>query len=111
MYSNTKEGVLLYCGGARLDLWAAYSGAATQTHLRIPHDIKEGHDVWASGKVLQDLDLPLYLLFLDWFQNLDDALLVVGDVDPFKDLRVLAPSCSLTVSDTVRLGGGARQKS
>lgn len=39
---------------------------------------------------MQDLDLSLDLLLLDWLKDLDDAFLVVDDVDAFEYLAVLA---------------------
>ena len=59
------------------------------TNLRVPHDIEERNNVGAAGEVLEDLDFSLDLLFLHWLQNLDDAFLVVDDVDSLKNLRVL----------------------
>ena len=79
--------------------------------LWIPYNIQKLDDVCASTDVLQDLDLTLdlqhtgeiskrsltgvqsmtpNLLFLHRLQDLDDALLVVDDVDAFKDFTVLA---------------------
>ena len=55
------------------------------TNLRISHDIQKRHNVGATGKVLEDLDLTLYLLLLHRLEDLDDALLVVGDVDTLED--------------------------
>ena len=39
---------------------------------------------------MQDLDLTLYLLLLDGFEDFDDAFLIVDDVDALKDFRVLS---------------------
>lgn len=79
--------------------------------LWIPYNIQKLDDVCASTDVLQDLDLTLdlqdignvsrtslfgvqsmtsNLLFLHRLQDLDDALLIVNDVDAFKDFTVLA---------------------
>lgn len=55
-------------------------------HLTVSYNIKQGDNVWPSAQVLQDFDLSLYLLLLDRLQDLDDALLVVDDVDAFEDL-------------------------
>jgi hypothetical protein len=38
---------------------------------------------------LQDLDLSLNLLLLDGLQDLDDAFLIVGDIDSLEDFRIL----------------------
>ena len=61
-------------------------------YLAVSDHIQQGNDVRPSGKVLQDLDLPLDLLLLDRFQDLDNTLLVIDDIDAFKDFRVLSPS-------------------
>jgi hypothetical protein len=61
-------------------------------YLRISDDIEELNDVRSTREVLQDLDLSLDLLLLDWFQYFDDAFLIGGDIDSFKDFRVLSTS-------------------
>jgi len=61
--------------------------------LGIPHDVEEGDNVGTAGEILEDLDLTLDLLLLDGLENLDDAFLVIDDVDAFKDLGILAASC------------------
>jgi len=58
--------------------------------LRVADDVEEGDDIGAAGEVLQDLDLSLDLLLLDGLENLDDAFLVVDDVDALKDFRVFS---------------------
>ena len=63
--------------------------------LAVPHHIQQSHDIGPAREVLQDLDFALYLLLLDGFQDLDDAFLVVDDVDALEDLRVLSSPCSL----------------
>jgi hypothetical protein len=59
------------------------------THLRVPHDIQQVDDVLPPWQVLQDLDLTLDLLLLDGLENLDDAFLLVHDVDTFENFGVL----------------------
>ena len=61
--------------------------------LRVAHHVQQGHHVGPARQVLQDLDLALDLLLLDRLQHLDDALLVVDDVDALEDFRVLAATC------------------
>ncbi len=46
----------------------------------------------ASPEVLQYLDLTIDLLLLDRLERLDDALLVVGDVDRLENLAILPPA-------------------
>lgn len=66
------------------------------TNLRVPHDIEERNNVRPSCKVLEDLDFPLDLLLLHRLEDLDDAFLIVDDVDSFENLRILSatwPPC------------------
>jgi hypothetical protein len=53
--------------------------------LTVADHIQQRNDIWATRQVLQDLDLALYLLLFDRFQDLDDAFLVVDDIDPFEN--------------------------
>jgi hypothetical protein len=84
---------------------AALISAGTGAYLRISDHVQEGDNVWPAGQVLQDLDLPLDLLLLDGLEHLDDAFLVVDDVDALEDLGVFASACiRLGVSDRGPLG-------
>lgn len=65
-------------------------------HLRVPHDIQQRHNVWSPGQVLQNLDFTLNLLLLDRLQHLNDAFLVVDDVDSLKHLGVFSAACVCT---------------
>jgi hypothetical protein len=62
--------------------------------LRIPDNVEQGDNVGPAGQVLQNLDLALYLLLLDGLEDLDDAFLVVNDVDALEDLGVFAAACN-----------------
>lgn len=68
-------------------------GGAVKTYLAVTDDVEQGDDVGASGEVLQNLDLSLDLLLLDGLEDLDDAFLVVGDVDSLENLRVFTTTC------------------
>jgi hypothetical protein len=68
-------------------------GRGEKPYLRIPNHIQESNDIGTAGEILKDLDFALDLLFLDRFQHLDDAFLVVDNVNAFENLRVLAPAC------------------
>ncbi len=61
-------------------------------YLVVSDDVEQRNDVRTARQVLQDLDLPLDLLLLHRLQHLDDALLVVDDVDPLEDFRVFTSS-------------------
>lgn len=52
--------------------------------LRVAHDIEEGDNIGPTGEVLQNLDLSLDLLLLNWLEDLDNTLLVVDDIDTLK---------------------------
>lgn len=98
-YSNIRDGVLL-CATPKIISTKSVSRCTQaegrgETHLRVSDHVEEGNDVGAASKVLQDLDLALDLLLLDRLKHLDDALLVVDDVDALKHLRVLAAACRL----------------
>ena len=60
--------------------------------MAVPDNIQQSHNVWPARQILQDLDLSLYLLLLHRLEHLDDTLLVVGDIDALKNLRVLSAS-------------------
>jgi hypothetical protein len=78
--------------------------------LRIPDNVEQGDNVGPAGQVLQDLDLALYLLLLDGLEDLDDAFLVVNDVDALEDLGVFAAACNEKRSAArVRVGARAMQ--
>lgn len=68
---------------------------ARRLALAIPHDIQQRHDVRPSTQILQNLNLPLDLLLLNRLQDLDDAFLVVDNVDAFKDLGVFPSACDV----------------
>ena len=83
-YSKIRDGVLLWRGESvsRRD----GGKEPMETHLRVPNNVEEGNNVGTTGEVLEDLDLALDLLLLDGLEDLDDAFLVVDDVDALKDL-------------------------
>lgn len=62
------------------------------TYLAVAHDIEKSDNVWAATEILENLDFSLYLLLLDGLEDLDDAFLVVDDVDALEHLRVLSPA-------------------
>lgn len=65
---------------------------SSMSNLGISDHVEQRNDVGAACQVLQDLDLSLNLLLLDGLEDLDDAFLVIDDVDAFKNFRVLAPT-------------------
>ena len=82
------EGVFDCCELARQRSWCAPATLAhSSTHMAVANNVKEANDVGSTGEVLQNLDLALDLLLLDGLEDLDDALLVRGEVDRLEDLR------------------------
>lgn len=60
------------------------------SYLRVSHNVEQSNDIGPACQVLQDLDLALYLLLLDGLEHLDDAFLVVDNIDAFEHLGVFA---------------------
>lgn len=58
--------------------------------LIIPNNIKEGDDIRSTRQILKNFDFTLYLLLFHRLQNLDNAFLVVDDVDTLENFRVLS---------------------
>ena len=65
--------------------------------LAVTYHVQQCDDVGPARKVLEDFDLSLYFLLLDRFEDLDDTLLVVGDINALEHLRVFASPC-VTIS-------------
>ncbi len=59
----------------------------SRTDLAVTNDIEQRDDIWPAGEVLQNLDLSLDLLLLDWLEYLDDAFPVGRQVDRLEHLR------------------------
>ena len=55
---------------------------------RIADHVQQGHYIRTSGQVLEDFDFPFDLLLLDRFEDFDDALFVVDDVNTLEDLSI-----------------------
>jgi|FreactcultuFSWF8_1027224.scaffolds.fasta_scaffold00191_57 hypothetical protein len=99
-----REGVLLCNDKVRQDgEWQV-----DQAHLAVSHNVKKTNDVGASTQVLEDLDFTLDLLLLDRLEDLDDAFLVVDDVDALKNFRVLSAAWPVKVSLGSTATGQAR---
>lgn len=56
----------------------------------ISDDFLEFDDAGVSGEGPEDLDFPFDFGLLDWFEDLDDYVLVVSDGGPHVDFGVLA---------------------
>lgn len=53
---------------------------------RIANHVQQGYDIWTPGQVLENFDFSLDLLLLDRFQDFDDTLFIVDDVNTLEDL-------------------------
>lgn len=64
-----------------------------RAYLRVANNVEQGNNVGSASEVLQNLDLSLNLLLLNWLEHLDYAFLIVDNVDSFEDFRVLSATC------------------
>jgi hypothetical protein len=68
----------------------ALKDQAGRLGVGVSYYIQQLDDIRATTQVLEDFDLTLDFLFLDWFEDLDHASLVIDDIDAIEDLRVFA---------------------
>lgn len=59
-------------------------------YLTVSDNVQKSNNIWATGQILQDLDLSLDLLLLNRLQDLDNAFLVVDNVDALEYFGVFA---------------------
>lgn len=76
--------------GPEVGIVDALKYEAGRLALAIPDHIQQGDDIGPSSEILEDFDLTLDLLLLDWLQHLNDAFLVVDNVDALEHLRVFS---------------------
>ena len=62
--------------------------------MAVSHNIKQTDNVGSTTQILENLDLSLDLLLLNRLENLDDAFLVVDDVDALEDFGVFSATCT-----------------
>lgn len=62
--------------------------------LAVANHVQQGDHVGATRQILKDLDLALNLLLLDRLEYLDNAFLVVDNVDTLEHFGVLSAACS-----------------
>lgn len=58
--------------------------------LVVPNNVEQSYDIRTASKVLKNLDLSLNLLLLHGLEDLDNAFLVVDNVDALEHLRILS---------------------
>ena len=85
---------LVATGWSNTGEWIGVRKKRFDIYLAVSDNVEQCDDVWSPREVLEDLDLSLDLLLLDRLKNLDNALLIVGDIDALKDLRVLSTACT-----------------
>jgi len=69
-----------------VDIVDVFRDQAWDLGSRIANHVQQGHDIWTSSQVLENFDFPFDLLLLDGFEDFDDTLLVVDDMNTFEDL-------------------------
>lgn len=60
--------------------------------MLISDNIEQLNNVWTSTEILKYFDLPFDLLFLDRLKDLNDAFLIIVNIDAFKDLTIFTSS-------------------
>jgi uncharacterized protein (DUF433 family) len=76
--------------GTEIGVVDCLENQARSLALVVPNNVEQSYDVRTASKILENLDLSLDLLLLHGLQDLDNAFLVVNDVDALEDLRVLS---------------------
>lgn len=76
--------------GAEIGVVDSLKHQARSLALVVPNNVEQSYDVRTASKILENLDLSLNLLLLHGLENLDNAFLVVDNVDALEDLRVLS---------------------
>lgn len=61
-------------------------------YLTVSDHVQQRDNVRPAGEVLQNLDLPFYLLLLHRLENLYDTLLIVDNINALENLGILAPT-------------------
>lgn len=81
--------------------------------LVVAHHIQQGYHIGTTREVLKDLDLALDLLFLDRLEDLDDALLIVDDIDTLEHLGILSSTyrAAVSIHNTFTIGESSRSES
>jgi hypothetical protein len=69
-----------------VDVVDVFCDQAWDLGSRIANHVQQGYDIWTSGQVLENFDFSLDLLLLDRFEDFDDTLFVVDDVNTLEDL-------------------------
>jgi hypothetical protein len=54
--------------------------------LVIPNNVQQSHNIGTASEILENLDLSLNLLLLHGLEHLDNAFLIIDNVDAFENL-------------------------
>jgi hypothetical protein len=69
-----------------VDVVDVFRDQAWNLGSRIANHVQQGYDIRTSGQVLQNLDFSFDLLLLGGFEDFDDTLFVVDDMNALEDL-------------------------
>ena len=56
---------------------------------RVANHVQQGYNIWTPSQVLENFDFSFDLLLLNGFEDFDDTLFVIDDVDALKNLLLL----------------------
>lgn len=76
--------------GTKIGVVDSFKDQAGSLALVVPNNVQQSYNVGTASKVLEDLDLSLNLLLLHGLEDLDNAFLVIHDVDALEHFRVLS---------------------
>ena len=69
-----------------IDIMDVFCDQAWDLGSRIANHVQQGYDIWTSCQVLENFDFSLDLLLLNGFEDFNDTLFVVDDVNTLEDL-------------------------
>jgi hypothetical protein len=76
--------------GTEIGVVDSFKDQAGSLALIIPNNVQQSYNVGTTSQILKNLDLSLNLLLLHGLENLDNAFLVIDNVDALEHLRVLS---------------------
>lgn len=69
-----------------VDIVDVFCDQAWDLGSRIANHVQQGYNIRTSSQVLKDFDFSLDLLLLDRFEDFDDTLFIIDDVNTLEDL-------------------------
>jgi hypothetical protein len=79
--------------GPKIGVVDVFENQTRRLALAVTDHIQQSYHIGTTRQILEDFDLTLDLLLLDRFEDLDDTLLVVDDIDALEHFGVLSPAC------------------